>query len=319
MFHQFQDDLNGHRLTHRDIGFFKNQNLDRTIISLRKSLNSTIIQQDINDRMPCISINEEGNAGPLKKHHKRSMTLTTNNFPIINQNHNSRNKSSSKKVGYLSQSSIISDEIVSKKKVLAHPIKEEVLTSQTRFLYNKIFNNRNDNSKSKKPKVIRFNSNIRLSKDPVIVGMKERHQTIDKNMINLRSKVMFIKSIYDYAYPKVLIDKLSTMKEMMKCSQEKRKENRNCSIESNGNGIKMPIKSNGFNMGQVRRGSLVALDRDTKYKLNFINNKSIYRTRQEKGSFGSSRISSNFTTPGNTSLANFSLVKSASVSNFRKY
>jgi hypothetical protein len=183
------------RLTHREIGFFQNHNLDRNIITLRKSLNhdSVQIEQSINERMPAIQLE------PNNIRRKRNSI----NFPSLNSSCLLR------KQDVKSRRNSSCDSLVLLKKDIVMPNPVERLDSNTRFLYNKIFKNR----EIKKAKILPMTiSNTIHKKDENIQRIEDRKINIEKKIKLLKSKVLFIKGVYDYAYPKIIVEKLKAMK-----------------------------------------------------------------------------------------------------------
>jgi hypothetical protein len=184
------------RYEYNQTGFFGNENLGKTISRLKRSTSTTAQIPDIfsnnpkvSAKMPIISITEG-----THKPRRSSLIASTEQF-CTNRSRNQHKRQT--ETSYTSTLFPFQE--------TPKPKKAEKLDTETKFLYNKIFIR--DNYTIEKAK-LKYKGKQKQSTDPDVVRINQRRCNVENKMNVIRKKVMFIKGVYDYTYPHVILDKI---------------------------------------------------------------------------------------------------------------
>jgi hypothetical protein len=204
-------------MPHKQIGFFGEGNLDKNIQGLKRSLR---VRQQIRKQSHNKSINRssrysnnDGDSLIINTHKKHSMNSYI--YPIeLSDRTRSIIVPTPSNLGNF-KSARLSDAKILKER-------QNRDEKNIRFMYNKIF--------SKEYQEVSKKTNLdieHMEGDRRVIGNESSRTEgpyMRNELIDVKSRILFIKNIFDYTYPKIMVEKLKTMKDIIHKMKVNREE-----------------------------------------------------------------------------------------------
>jgi hypothetical protein len=202
-----QDNHKTH-ISHKQVGFFKDVNLDKNIQNLKKSLKARQNFPNHSTKNKSLNKSSRYSENSILTHKKQSMN--TYIYPNIELSEHTKS---------IMVPTIGGDyKSVRRASEGANQLREKQVKEEMniRFLYNKIFSKEYQEATKK---------NNELAESKIIPQSSGEELSFMHNELNdVKTRILFIKNIFDYTYPKIMVEKLKTMKDIIHRLRTNREE-----------------------------------------------------------------------------------------------
>jgi uncharacterized small protein (DUF1192 family) len=244
-------------LTHKHIGFLSNNNIEKNIQELKNNLKRSKKQRSKKNKTVNYKINITTHKSSKKTHNESLLEAVNSNNLYTNTG---INNSHTKKPSNVSSICLPNLESPKSRSILNTnhlnyntntPHKQNSLRTNVqaafrnskeernmRFMYNKIFTREYQEIISRKNSIDQginntASDNHKAKSDIKIDNRKHHHSSNHHNkpkfmqneLIDVKTRILFMKNVFDYTYPKVMVEKLKSMKDIiqrMKANREQK-------------------------------------------------------------------------------------------------